>query len=131
MTERREKYGSSEHLEQCALFEWAEWAQGQYPELALIHAIPNGGHRHKATAAKMRREGVKSGVPDICLPIARRGFHGLYIELKYGRNKPSENQYRWIESLRAQGYCVQVCYGAQIAQAVIEDYLGITATAKP
>jgi len=44
---------ASEHEEQVALFRWAWFAQVKHPALALLYAIPNGGHRHKAVAARM------------------------------------------------------------------------------
>ena len=62
----------SEHEEQVALFEWAEWNKRQYPELELMFAIPNGGQRHVVVAKKLKDEGVKAGVPDIFLPVARQ-----------------------------------------------------------
>ena len=68
---------NSEHAEQVALFKWAEFAAARWPELTLMHAIPNGGHRNKITAARLKAEGVRAGVPDICLPVARGGWHGL------------------------------------------------------
>ena len=61
----------SEHHEQCALFAWLRL---QWPDLDRVSfAIPNGGHRHKAVAGKLKAEGVKAGVPDIFIayPIAR------------------------------------------------------------
>ena len=54
--------------------------------------------------------GVKPGVPDIILPVAKQGYHGLAIELKAGKNKPTEHQLRWIEFLRSQHWYVAVCY---------------------
>lgn len=72
----------SEDVEQAQLFAWAAYASGKYPELALMHHIPNGGKRGKAEAARFKLQGVKAGVPDIFLPCARGGCHGLYIELK-------------------------------------------------
>ncbi|MBF0384149.1 MAG: hypothetical protein HQL69_24315, partial [Magnetococcales bacterium] len=65
----------SEHNEQAALFEWASISSKAIPELNLLAAIPNGGHRLKATAGKMKAEGVKAGFPDIIFPVARGGFH--------------------------------------------------------
>jgi hypothetical protein len=120
----------SEHDEQRNLFSWAEWQSLVWPELALMFAIPNGGHRHKATAAKMKAEGVKAGVPDIFLPIARyskrlkESYIGLFIEMKFGKNKPTKKQQSWIDDLRKRGYRVEVCYSAQEAREVIADYLG-------
>ena len=113
----------SEHAQQVALFAWAAYAQAEYPELELLFAIPNGGHRHKATAGRLRAEGVKRGVPDVCLPIPRGNYAGLWIEMKYGRNKPTADQERWIEALRAAGHRVEVCYEWTEARDVIEEYL--------
>ena len=115
-----------EHEEQVALFDWAALRQGRYPELRLLHAIPNGGKRDKFVAIQLQREGLKPGVPDVCLPVARGGWHGLYIELKWAKNKPTDHQLEWLEALTAQGYLAVVCYGWQEAVEVIEDYLGRT-----
>lgn len=92
-----------EAREQEALFRWADFAVGTTPELKLLHHIPNGGSRNKAEAAHLKRQGVKAGVPDIFLPVARGGYHGLYIELKFGKNKTSKNQDKWLSALSAQG----------------------------
>ena len=112
-----------EHVEQAALFRWAEFARARLPELTLLHAIPNGGHRHKATAARLKAEGVKRGVPDLCLPVARNGAHGLYIELKTERGKATPEQLGWIRALRRQGYAAEVCRGWESARSMIEHYL--------
>lgn len=112
-----------EHAEQAALFRWAEFARARLPELALLHAIPNGGYRNKATAARLKAEGVKRGVPDLCLPVARSGAHGLYIELKTVRGKTTPEQLGWIRALRRQGYVAEVCHGWESARSMIEHYL--------
>ena len=113
----------SESTEQQALFEWAEIAAKKTPELRLMYAVPNGGKRNMATAVRLKKEGVKPGVPDICLPVPRGKYHGLYIEMKFGRNKPSEAQKWWIEQLQQQGHKVALCYGWGEAVKVIVDYL--------
>ena len=110
----------TEHWEQVQLFAWAS----ARPELALMHAIPNGGQRDIRVAVRLRDEGVKAGVPDIFLPVPRGGKHGLYIELKrrkYGRVSP--DQLRWMESLMRKGYACAVCHGWEMARDVILDYL--------
>lgn len=115
-----------ESEEQKALFEWAALMEGKHPELHLLFAIPNGGLRHKATAGRLKAEGVKSGVPDICLPVARKGFHALYIELKRVKGgRASAEQSTWIEALNEQGYFAEVCHGWDSARRVIEWYLGL------
>jgi len=83
---RQQNRRRSEATEQETLIQWCGWQQSKYPELKLIYHIPNGGSRNTLEAANLKRQGVKAGVPDLCLPVARNGFHGLYIEMKYGKN---------------------------------------------
>jgi hypothetical protein len=118
-----------ESAEQCALFQWAAvWAKSR-PELGMLFAIPNGGARSKATAGRLKAEGVKAGVPDICLPVRRSPYGALWIEMKRpksaGRRKGelSEPQKEWLGDLQAAGHCVAVCYGAAEAIATIDAYL--------
>ena len=113
----------SEHDDQAALFEWAALNEGRLPELALLFAIPNGGKRDKITAARLKAEGVKPGVLDIFLPVARLGKHGLWIELKAKGGRVSAEQHRWIDALRREDYCVEVCWSWTDAVAEIETYL--------
>lgn len=115
----------TESQEQRALFQWAGYAEQQYPELKLLHHIPNGGKRDTRTAVNLKREGVKAGVPDICLPVARGQYHGLYIELKAGKNKISSKQKEWLNALNQEGYATKVCYGWSEARETIEKYLGL------
>lgn len=114
-----------EACEQVKLFQWAQFMTAKHPELELMFHIPNGGSRNKLEAANLKRQGVKSGVPDICLPIPSKGYHGLYIEMKYGKNKPTDNQKKYLNNLSRQGYAVAVCYSWEKAAKVICKYLGI------
>lgn len=120
-----------EHDEQVTVVAWAaEQAQGHRKTLALLYAIPNAAKRSPGVAAYMRAEGLKSGVPDLCLPVSRGGFHALYIEMKRGgksdtRGTVSENQMGFILALKAEGNAVVVCYSAEEAKAAIVDYLEI------
>ena len=94
----------SEHQEQAALFEWAERVERRYPELQWLYAVPNGGHRHKLTAIKLKAEGVKPGVLDVHLDIPRHNYHGWRGELKVNNNKPTKSQKKWIEHHKQNGY---------------------------
>lgn len=122
---------SLEHEEQAALFQWIELMKPQIPDLELAFAIPNGGHRHKAVAAKLKAEGVQAGVPDIFLAVQRysREMHemmgGLFIEMKAGKNKTTTSQDEWIARLSKACYRVAVCYGFEEAKREILDYLGV------
>jgi hypothetical protein len=114
----------SEDEEQATLFDWAARMQARYPELQLLHAIPNGGARHAAVGEKLKRTGVKRGVPDICLPVARHGCHGLYIELKRRElGRVSAEQAAWMDALVREGYHCALCCGWDAARDVIQRYL--------
>ncbi|WP_321833450.1 VRR-NUC domain-containing protein [Clostridium butyricum] len=113
----------SEAQEQAALFQWALLGRQKYKELELMYHVPNGGRREAKEGAALKRQGVKAGVPDICLPVGKGGFFGLYIELKVGRNKTSSMQDIWIKRLQDMNYKVEVCYGWLKAREVIEKYL--------
>ena len=116
----------TESQEQCVLVEWANLAALKTPELNLLYHIPNGGHRNKAVAAKLKAEGVKSGVPDFCLPVARRQYHGLYIELKRTRGgRLKQEQKLWITALTEQGYLALSCRGFDEARQALLDYLSL------
>ena len=114
----------SEREEQEMLFQWAEYKHGMFPDLRLMFHIPNGGSRNVIEAKNLKRQGVKPGVPDICLPVPRWGWHGLFIELKRqkgGRATPEQMEY--IEDLKDQGYAAQICHGFDEASTFILDYL--------
>lgn len=113
----------NEDNEQITLFRWAQFLSGKYPELGLMFHIPNGGKRDVREAARFKSMGVKAGVPDIFLPLARGSYHGLFIELKAAGGKPSEKQKECIEFLKTQGYRVEICYGWENASKVITEYL--------
>ena len=111
--------------EQIKLFNWIAFMRVPYPALDMLYHIPNGGSRNTKEAAHLKHQGVRAGVPDLCLPVPSGKYHGLYIELKYGKNKPTDKQKEWIVKLRKQGYCAEVCYGWLEASDTICKYLNI------
>ncbi len=116
----------SEHEEQCLLFEWAAYMKHKHPELGLLFAIPNGGLRNMVVAIQLKAEGVKAGVPDICLPVARGGHHGLYIEMKRKEGSQARTgQREWIRALLNEGYLAVICKGADEAIKTICNYLEV------
>ena len=117
------KLNRTESEEQILLFEFAALMTNKIPELAELFHVPNGGHRNKAVAAKLRREGVRAGIPDIFLLVPRNGFHGLAIELKAKGKKPTKAQEEWLERLGKRGYLAVVCHGFEDAKDLILTYL--------
>lgn len=114
----------TEMAEQTALFAWARLAQGKWPELALLYHVPNEGKRSRATGAQLTAAGLKKGVPDLCLPVARGRKHGLYIELKRRKgSQPTAEQVEWLDALAAEGHGVAWCRGWESAAGVLLEYL--------
>lgn len=114
----------TESVEQQRLIQWAKMNEGAHPELEMLYHIPNEGKRSRKTGARMKAEGLRSGVPDLCLPVARCGCHALYIELKRMRGgRPTQDQLDWIDLLTKQGNMAMVCCGWEQAAEVIEKYL--------
>ena len=115
---------ATEAEEQTALFEWARLASGKYPELQLLFHIPNGGSRNRVEAVHLKQQGVRAGVPDICLPVPRGIYGALYIEMKRRKGgRLEESQKRWLDILNRCGNRAVVCHGADEARAVILEYL--------
>ena len=108
---------------QAMLITWTGYMQARYPELKLLYHIPNEGKRSKATGARLVRMGLKKGVPDLCLPVARGKWHGLYIEMKADGGKPMPEQEEWLSDLRAQGYLCIVSWSFEYARDCIMNYL--------
>lgn len=119
----------SEDGHQAALFCWSASVIEQYPQLKYLFAIPNGGSRHIAEATKMVATGLRTGVPDVFLPVAIQEdyeaarYHGCWIEMKVGKNKPSKEQENWIEYLTNAGYYCKVCYSWIEAKETLIAYL--------
>ena len=115
----------TEDGEQQAVMQWAQLMQGRWPQLSMLYHVPNEAKRSNATAARMKSMGLKAGVPDLCLDHPAGRYHGLRIELKVGKNKPTAEQNRWLQQLRVSGYFAAVCYGAAQAEALIADYMSL------
>lgn len=124
-------HGTPEHDTQV---ECVNWFREDFPVFAdLLWAIPNGGYRSKATARAMKAEGQKAGVPDLQLAVPRKGYHGLFIEMKkssvgkkgqlVGKGRTSELQDKMIERLREVGYKVEVCYSFEQFKNITREYL--------
>lgn len=138
--------GAKETDVQAAVVAWADLMAARWPELADLYAIPNAGgytgtfKQNMLRVLKMKREGVKSGVPDLHLPVARGGYFSLYLEMKrqvvrvgkrgasVTRTKTTSEQDDWHARLRERGHQVVVCWTAEEAQGALERYLGMQPT---
>ena len=118
---------ASERQHQQAVMKWARRPsiRERWPELALLHHIKNETTGGAAEVAADKAMGVKKGVPDLCLPVARGGFHGLYIEMKTPSGRASDAQRWWMMELTKQGYRAVVCHGYDAAVAELCWYLSL------
>lgn len=111
---------------QMALIRWSETQMVKYPELKWFHAVPNGGKRDSREAMGLKAQGVKAGVLDLHLPVARGGYHGFMIELKKPGGKcdaPRKEQGEYMEFLDAQGYCTMISNDFVQIKTHLVDYL--------
>lgn len=115
----------TEDQHQMAVIKWSQQAsiRKKYPELKLLYHIPNERKCAPGQGMKLKRMGVRSGVPDLELPVARGRYHGLYIEMKTENGRTSDQQKWWVNELTLQGYLCSVCYGWEDAVKEIERYL--------
>jgi hypothetical protein len=103
-----------EHEEQREL---VRWFRQSWPDVRIF-AIPNGGARSKATAGRLKAEGVASGVPDLFVPAWR-----LWVEMKRTKGGSlSPEQKDWIKYLESVGFCCIVGKGAEDAKRQISAF---------
>ncbi len=101
-----------------------KWFRMQHRALAkLLIAVPNGGKRSKIEAMIMSGEGVTPGMTDLLLLVPRGKYHGLCIEMKYGKGTCSAAQNEYHELLLQQGYAVAVCWTLDEFMKDVNEYL--------
>lgn len=119
----------TEHAHQAALFCWSKQQISIWPQLEWMYAIPNGGKRDAITANRLKMEGVKSGVSDVCLPFPKRGYHGFYIEMKKPKSegkaagKESDEQKKFGKFLGENGFLYHCCWNWEEARDAIIWYM--------
>lgn len=126
---------TTEHDVQTLVIEWAELHEYEYPELRWLYSSLNGifipGPRKMVYRIinRMKSEGMKKGILDLCLPVARHNYHGLYIDIKRdARSEIQPEQTEFMDFLTEQGYFGAVCIGYEETTETLEWYLkGITA----
>ena len=115
-----------EHNIQCACVRWFNLQWPQYR--GLLFAVPNGGARNKATAGKLKAEGVVAGVADLILLVpflqeCVQYFNGLCIEMKTSKGKQSQEQKDWECKVMEQGYEYRVIRSLDEFIEVVDSYL--------
>jgi len=114
---RRAKPRELERPHQVALIKWVRTIKNLYPVLKLLYAVRNGGDRNLHVARKLKAEGVLAGVADLCLPAVRRGYHGLYLEMKSEEGVATKEQKEFLCGVSGEGYCAVIAPGVDEAKA--------------
>jgi hypothetical protein len=118
-TQRKPNLAPLEHDEQVAVIKYCDIHH------IPIFAIPNGSNKSKIQAHNFKLEGLRAGVPDLCVPLMRNGYGSLYIEMKRKKKSTvSIEQKAWIALLNSFGHKAVVCYGSDEAIEVIKGYIG-------
>lgn len=112
----------TEHQEQVAFFKIAALYAVTDPRWSCIYAVPNAAKRSPRQGKWMKDEGMKAGVPDICVTVAASGYHGLYIEMKTKTGRLTDSQKMWIDRLKKQGYLALVARGCDDALDIVRRY---------
>ena len=118
---------ATETQHQVAVINWSQQPhiRQKWPELALLYHIKNETKEGARQVAVDKSMGVKKGVPDLHLPVARGAYHSLYIEMKTPNGRPSSEQLWWRDRLEEQGNAWCICYGWKEAVSVLENYMGM------
>jgi hypothetical protein len=124
-----------EHAMQAAVVEWSErpGIRARYPELEVLYAVPNWiGARTAHQGGRLKAEGRRPGVPDLCLPVPRESgrtgyYAGLYLELKTPGGALTPTQLDWHARLRRYGHRVEVAHSVEAAKDALTAYLALPA----
>jgi hypothetical protein len=111
-----------EHDVQCAICDYLDIRRICY------WAVPNGGHRSKSEAGRLKAEGVRPGVPDITI-VHEGQYYGLEVKRPKTlapKGRLSKNQKIMIEKIEEHGGEVKVVYSVQdTIEAFIDWGIGV------
>lgn len=113
-----QKYlGKEDHLHRAIL----TYIKLQYPFVLVAHPA-NEGKRTHFEQFKIKWLGVSPGLPDILVFTPGARYKGLAIEVKAGKNKPTDNQTRWIANLWTCGWMAVWVNDFDKAKEHIDEY---------
>lgn len=112
----------TEHQIQSAFFDYVEIKRNSDWRWWNVFSVPNGAHMSKATAGKMKAEGMTSGVADVLCLYPAHGHCGLCLEFKRGKETQSDNQKRFENYVHTAGYMYQVVRDAEMAIKLVERW---------
>ena len=120
---RAKSYKSSEDNLQKAVTHLiaVKYRDANYFHVANEGIRQQGNHAFRF-GAKRKAMGVKSGVSDCQFDNARKGFHGLKIELKVKSVSPKAEQIEYLTRCQNEGYFVAVCWNLESVETILNWY---------
>lgn len=113
---------------QKACVSWFRLHHGrQYAK--LLFAIPNGSFLQGNELERIRRaavlksQGMEPGVADLFLSVPSDQQHGLYLEAKVGKNKQTDAQKAFEQSVTNQGYAYEVFTSFEQFKEIVTNHL--------
>lgn len=117
--------------------ECVKWFRLQYRD-KVIFAIPNGGSRNPIEGANLKRQGVLAGVCDLFIPepitkhspkdtrfgsvTKPQSYHGMFIEMKFGKGKSTEAQKQFQSAMSARGYRIEIVNSFDDFKKIVDEY---------
>tara|TARA_R100000353_G_scaffold123277_1_gene87577 strand:- start:652 stop:1020 length:369 start_codon:yes stop_codon:yes gene_type:complete len=99
------------------------YIQLQYPTVRYCASLGGQYQQYQSQRSKAIKTGYVKGFPDLQITEARKGYHGLFIELKTKTGRLTKYQQNWIDDLNERGYKAECCYGLEKALDLIDWYL--------
>lgn len=120
----------TEHQLQAAFFDWVHMMANCDTRYRWAYAIPNGmfliskdAKRRAQVMNKMKKEGLCVGVSDVCIPYPTKRYHGLYIEFKTPKTRPTFEQKEFLLEMRERGYCANYVVTVDDAISLAKHYM--------
>ncbi len=110
--------------EEIAQINFINWVNHNLPDVAEdTHHFANQRRCSLFEGKKLKRMGVKRGVPDLFIAVPKNGKAGLWIELKVGNGKLSKEQKQFLERKTNLGYACAAVWGWEAARDILLTYL--------
>ena len=110
---------------QKSIIRWSKYSGGAHSELKLLYAIPNGANVSGPNRIRLVAEGLKKGMPDLCLPVPRGNYGSLFLEVKTKTGTVKKEQKEIHKMLKDNRNCVRIVRDLFEAIDVIENYLAL------
>lgn len=102
-----------------AIMDWVRLHPALVP---FVMHFPNEGKRTPSYGRLMKEMGMRAGVSDLFIGMARHGYHGAWIELKTPTGVVSPHQTKFLADMKQQGYYTVICRSIEDGIKIIQKY---------